>query len=69
MFIFNSRELKGHYMISDSKKQIKTQLTTEIADQIAFFLQGIRFGSIEIVIHDGKVVQLERREKLRFDTK
>jgi len=30
-------------------------------------LREIRFGSIEIVIHDGHVVQIERREKLRLD--
>ena len=30
-------------------------------------LRGIRYGSIELVIHDGRVVQLERREKVRFD--
>ena len=30
-------------------------------------LREIRFGSIEIVIHDGRVVQIERREKLRLD--
>jgi hypothetical protein len=30
-------------------------------------LRGIRYGTIEIVIHDGRVVQLERREKVRFD--
>ncbi len=32
-------------------------------------LGSIRFGGIELVIHDGRVVQLERREKVRFDTK
>jgi hypothetical protein len=31
-------------------------------------LLAIRYGAIEIVIHDGRVVQLERREKVRFDT-
>jgi hypothetical protein len=31
-------------------------------------LRSIRYGSIELVIHDGRVVQLERREKVRFDT-
>jgi hypothetical protein len=31
-------------------------------------LKGIRFGSVEIIIHDSKVVQIERREKLRLDT-
>jgi hypothetical protein len=26
-----------------------------------------RYGSVEVVIHDGRVVQIERREKVRFD--
>jgi len=56
-------------MISDTRKHNDEQLTTEIADQIALALQEIRFGSVEILIHDGKVVQIERREKLRFDKK
>ena len=30
-------------------------------------LSEIRFGSIEIVIQDSRVVQIERREKVRFD--
>ena len=30
-------------------------------------LEGIRFGSVEITIHDSRVVQIERREKLRLD--
>jgi hypothetical protein len=31
-------------------------------------LLAIRYGTIELVIHEGRVVQLERREKVRFDT-
>ena len=31
-------------------------------------LRGIRFGAVELVVHDGRVVQLERREKVRFET-
>ncbi len=42
---------------------------SEVATQIADILQDIRFGSIEITIHEGKVVQIERKEKLRFDNK
>lgn len=34
----------------------------EVARQLA----GLRFGSIEIVVHDGVVTQIERREKVRF---
>jgi hypothetical protein len=30
-------------------------------------VQALRFGSIEIVVHDGRVVQVETREKVRFD--
>jgi hypothetical protein len=30
-------------------------------------LRLIRYGTIELVIHDGRVVQLERREKVRFE--
>lgn len=56
-------------MISNIRKQSNAQPTSEVVAQIASILQGIRFGSVEIVIHEGKVVQIERREKLRFDTK
>ena len=56
-------------MILDTKKYGKEQQAPDIAHQIAAALQGIRFGSVEIIIHDGKVVQIERKEKLRFDAK
>ncbi|MBX7255565.1 MAG: YezD family protein [Candidatus Hydrogenedentes bacterium] len=29
-------------------------------------VRSIRYGSVEIVIHDSRVVQVERREKHRF---
>jgi hypothetical protein len=45
----------------------KEQHAADIADQIVIALRGIRFGSVEIIIHESKVVQIERREKLRFD--
>jgi hypothetical protein len=36
-------------------------------ERIRESLAGIRYGSVQIVIHDGKVVQIERTEKKRFD--
>jgi len=42
---------------------------SEVERQILASLQQIRFGSLEIVIHDSRVVQIERSEKLRFDAK
>lgn len=40
----------------------------EIEQAILLALKGIRFGSIEIIVHDSKVVQIERKEKTRFDS-
>jgi hypothetical protein len=33
--------------------------------KVADILDTLRFGSIEIVVHEGRVVHIERREKLR----
>jgi hypothetical protein len=30
-------------------------------------LKDLRFGSVEIIVHDAKVVQIERREKVRVE--
>lgn len=30
-------------------------------------LADLRYGSVHIVVHDGKIVQIERTEKRRFD--
>lgn len=40
----------------------------EVAQKIFDALKGIRYGSLEIIIHDAKVVQIERKEKIRFET-
>jgi hypothetical protein len=28
---------------------------------------GLRYGSVEVLVHDGRVVQIETREKVRFE--
>lgn len=38
----------------------------EIGRRVIEALRGLRFGSVEIVVHDGKVVQFERRERVRM---
>ncbi len=35
--------------------------------RIAEILDGLRFGSVEVIVHDSQVVQIERREKVRLD--
>lgn len=38
-----------------------------IEDELRLALSEIRYGSIEIIIQDSRVIQIERREKVRFD--
>lgn len=56
-------------MAPNPGKQGKDQDVTEISQQIAKVLSGIRYGSVEIIIHESKVVQIERKEKIRFEEK
>ena len=39
----------------------------QLTRQILQALQEIRYGSVEIIIHDSQVVQIERKEKIRID--
>jgi hypothetical protein len=39
----------------------------QLTQQILRALQEIRYGSVEIIIHDSRVVQIERKEKIRID--
>jgi hypothetical protein len=40
----------------------------DIAHKILLAIKDLRFGSVEVVIHDSKVVQIERKEKIRIDS-
>jgi hypothetical protein len=40
----------------------------ELVQRLLRAIEGISFGSVEIVIHDSRVVQIERKEKLRFES-
>ena len=41
-------------------------LPDEVLDALVRLIREVRFGSIEIVVHEGRVTQIERREKVRF---
>ncbi|EUJ11231.1 Uncharacterized small protein (DUF2292) [Methylophilaceae bacterium 11] len=42
---------------------------TAIANAISLIQKQTGYGSVEITVHDGRVTQIERREKVRFETK
>ena len=52
----------------DTRQDSPLSLPPALQRELGQALRSIRYGTIEIVIHDGRVVQLERREKVRFDT-
>lgn len=39
-----------------------------ILREIQAALQGLKFGSVEITVHNGQVVQIERKEKFRLNS-
>ncbi len=44
------------------------QQPDEVVDRkILEAIRGPRRGSVEVIVHDSKVVQIERREKVRLD--
>lgn len=45
------------------RNEIPPQATLKILRS----LEGLRYGSVEIIIHDGQVTQIERREKSRIN--
>jgi hypothetical protein len=40
-------------------------LNKSVLKQIESALAGLKFGSVEIGVHDGRITQIERREKIR----
>lgn len=36
-------------------------------DEVLRILRSLAFGSVEITVHDARIVQIERRERIRFD--
>ncbi|ESQ80615.1 YezD family protein [Asticcacaulis sp. YBE204] len=42
---------------------------SEAEEHILSAIGQIRYGSVEVVIHDSRIVQIEKSEKVRFETK
>lgn len=45
---------------------MKNQRSREIIEKIAEQLASLKFGELTVVVHDGKVVQIEVKEKIRL---
>lgn len=51
----------------DDTRSSDLVLDAEVVKRIEEALVGLRFGAVEITVHDGRIVQIERREKYRFE--
>lgn len=47
--------------------QPATPAKSALAQEILRAVESIRFGSIEITVHEGRVTQIEKREKVRLN--
>ncbi len=47
------------------RETIAPQWSADLEQQILQAIKNVRYGSVEIIIHDSQVVQIERKEKIR----
>jgi len=52
--------------VSSNQNKENSHLPLPFLDLILRSVEDLRFGSIEIIVHDSKVVQVEIKEKVRF---
>ncbi|WP_296125801.1 sulfur starvation response protein OscA [Pseudomonas sp. Ga0074129] len=52
--------------MSATLRDLDGQDEAGILHEIQAALQGLKFGSVEITVHNGQVVQIERKEKFRL---
>lgn len=41
-------------------------VSNEVYDKLAHYIQETKYGSVTIIIQDGKIIQIEKNEKVRF---
>ncbi|MCD2451535.1 YezD family protein [Methylicorpusculum oleiharenae] len=49
------------------ESDLSVDLNQEVVMRVLTLLEGVRFGSLEIVVHDGRIVQIDKREKFRVN--
>lgn len=54
-------------METKQDKPTLNKINEPIVIKILQTIQSLKYGSIEIVIHNSKIVQINKTEKMRFD--
>jgi hypothetical protein len=54
-------------MTAKPQPKTETSVPEAVPEKLLAALKNLRFGSVEITVHEGRIVQIERREKLRLN--
>jgi hypothetical protein len=61
-----AREKRETIMQSEIAAEYKEQWSSELEMKIREALREIRFGTVTLVIQDGRVIQIDKSEKIRL---
>lgn len=53
--------------VSENPRTNQEDRKRKIEQEILQAIRGISYGSVEVVIHNSRIVQILRKEKVRFD--
>lgn len=59
--------MKTEPHVTDDAGRAEAAVHQEIVRQILRAVQSVQYGSVEVIIQNSRVVQIERKEKIRFD--
>ena len=45
----------------------EAKVTKEYLLKIKEFIEDIRFGSVTVIVQDGRIIQIEKKEKVRLN--
>jgi hypothetical protein len=55
----------GEFIVENHLKELESILTDKYFERLILYLTETKFGSITLVIQDGKIIQIEKSEKFR----
>src|SRR5690606_27070367 len=64
--LWSSGGFHGERKMTATLRNLEGQDEASILREIHSALNGLKFGSVEITVHNGQVVQIERKEKFRL---
>ncbi|HSC74670.1 MAG TPA: YezD family protein [Pseudomonadales bacterium] len=53
--------------LASKQDLISVPADSRVLAEVAKALEGLRYGSVEVTVHDGKVTQIEAKKKIRLN--